>query len=211
MPKGFFISLEGGEGAGKTTQINLLAESLKKEGHDVITTREPGGTPAAEEIRNLLSHDEWGGNWSEDAELLLFFVARSMHIKDVIHPALEQGKIIICDRYIDSTRAYQGYLHKLDMDFISDLEKRIVGDYIPDLTFLIDIPVDTVIERIQKRGAHDHYDKQGAESHEVLRQAFLDLALKDSQRIEIIDGTQNIEIIANRLKEKTFERLNVSI
>ncbi|MEM8833214.1 MAG: dTMP kinase [Pseudomonadota bacterium] len=209
--KGFFITFEGGEGAGKSTQIKLLADHLQSQGHDIVTTREPGGTPAAEEIRDLLSHEEWGGNWSQDAELLLFFVARSMHIKDVIAPALEAGKIILCDRYIDSTRVYQGALHKIDMSFIKDLEKRVVGNYIPNITFLLDIPVETVLERVSRRGARDHYDQQDESNHQILRDGFLDLAKEEYDRFEIIDATKEIETIAQNIAQITVERLSHAV
>ncbi len=207
MSRGFLITFEGGEGVGKTTQIQMLSESLKQQGYDVVVTREPGGTPAAEEIRSLLSHPEYGGKWRVDAECLLLFAARAMHIQDVISPALDDGKVILCDRYIDSTRAYQGYLHKLEGEFIKTLEQKIVGDFIPDLTVVLDIPVEVAMKRVQERGVEDHYDKAGQSVHEILRHAFLDIAEKEKERCFVFNADQSQEGLAGEIKSLVTERL----
>ena len=196
MEQGLFITFEGGEGVGKTTQIKHLEDALTAKGHDVILTREPGGTPAAEAIRTLLSHTEHGGTWTPQAEVMLLFAARDMHIKEVIKPALADGKIILCDRYIDSTRVYQGHLQGLDMEFILDLEKQIVGDFIPELTFILDLPAEQAIERVQSRGARDHYDRGDLNFYEKLRQGFLKIAKDNSTRCVIIDASQDETVIA---------------
>ncbi|MEM7618487.1 MAG: dTMP kinase [Pseudomonadota bacterium] len=201
MSQGYFITFEGGEGVGKTTQIKLLADFLKNKNHDVIMTREPGGTPAAEEIRSLLSHTEYGGDWTPEAELLMIFVARAQHIRDVIKPAIDIGKTVLCDRYIDSTRVYQGYLHKIPMDFIHNLENKIIGPYMPNLTLLLDLDENAAMERVQGRGEGDHYDQGDIHFYKELRNAFIDLASKDSERIKTIDAKQDIEAIASDIQQ----------
>ncbi len=196
MSRGVFITFEGGEGVGKSTQIKILEIALKEQGREVIVTREPGGTPAAEEIRNLLSHNVYGGNWTPEAEMMLLFAARAMHIKDVIAPALDAGKTILCDRYIDSTRVYQGHLQQVDKDFIDALEQKIVGEHTPDVTFILDLPAEDAMARVQTRGAQDHYDRGDLEFYETLRQGFLDIAQDSTERCVIVDAGQSIEEIA---------------
>ena len=207
MAKGVFITFEGGEGVGKTTQINHLQKNLTEAGHDVITTREPGGTKTAEEIRSLLSHKDHGETWTPEAELMLLFAARAMHIKEVIAPALSAGKVILCDRYIDSTRVYQGYLQSVDMDFILDLEQRIVGQYMPDLTLIFDMPADQAMERVNARGARDHYDRGDLAFYEQLRQGFLQIAKDNQPRCVTIDASQDEQNIANDVLAKVKEKL----
>lgn len=201
MGKGFFITFEGGEGVGKTTQIQRLNTVLKAENQETLLTREPGGTPAAEEIRTLLSHETFGEAWTPNAEVMLLFAARAMHIKDVLSPALEQGKTILCDRYIDSTRVYQGHLQGMDMDFILALEKQIVGDIMPDLTFILDLPAEVAMARVQARGARDHYDRGDLEFYNNLRQGFLKIAQDNAERCVIIDASQDEETIATSILE----------
>ena len=135
---GLFITFEGGEGSGKTTQINRLADALTQNKHRVQTTREPGGTPEAEKIRDFLVQRE-GGNWSPMAEALLLFAAREMHYNAIIKPALDDGKVVICDRFTDSTRAYQGYGHGMDLDKLEQLKTITLGDLEPDITFILDV------------------------------------------------------------------------
>ena len=208
MDKGFFITFEGGEGVGKTTQIKHLKRHLKDNGHDIILTREPGGTPAAEEIRSLLSHPAYGGKWTPEAEAMLLFAARAMHIKEVIAPALQQGQIVICDRYTDSTRVYQSHLQGLGMDFIDNLEKQIVGKYKPDLTFILDLPAQKAMERVQSRGAKDHYDRGNLEFYNKLRQGFLDIAAKNPERCDVVDATADEKTIADHIFSIVSKRLS---
>ena len=139
---GLFITLEGGEGSGKTTQIEKLAATLKKQGQEGVTTREPGGTPEAEKIRELLVNRD-GGNWSPIAEILLFFAARVTHVEKLIKPALTEGKIVICDRFTDSTRAYQSYGHNIDPDLIESFVQLSLGGFEPDLTFILDLDLES--------------------------------------------------------------------
>ncbi len=199
MSRGIFITLEGGEGVGKTTQINLLKDKLIAQGHDVVVTREPGGTPAAEEIRNVLSHKDFGGTLTPDAELMLLFAARETHMKELIQPAIQNGKTVICDRFIDSTRVYQGILQNVDMDFIRQLEERVVGDYMPNLTLLLDITAEKAMARVQERGAVDHYDKGDLDFYKSLRDGFSLLQAKEPQRIKVIEADNTIDTIADNI------------
>lgn len=207
MSDGFFITFEGGEGVGKTTQIQHLKSALETKGRDIVLTREPGGTPAAEEIRDLLSHHHHGETWTPEAEVMLLFAARAMHIKEVIKPSLEAEKTILCDRYIDSTRVYQGHLQAMDMNFILDLEKRIVGNVIPDLTFILDLPAEKAMARVQDRGAEDHYDRGDKDFYEGLRQGFLKIAEDNPERCAIIDASQDEQTIAANILELVEKRL----
>ncbi len=207
MTNGIFITFEGGEGVGKTTQIKHLEKTLKDKGHDLVLTREPGGTPAAEEIRNLLSHKTHGETWTPEAETMLLFAARAMHIKDVIAPALAAGKTILCDRYIDSTRVYQGHIQKMDMDFIHALEKKIVGDFIPDLTFILDLEATQAMSRVNARGATDHYDRGDEAFYEGLRQGFLEIAAHNQDRCAIIDASQDEETISMAILKAVEKKL----
>lgn len=208
MSKGFFITFEGGEGVGKTTQIQHLRNILVQKGYDVVVTREPGGTPAAEEIRNLLSDKDHGGTFSPEAEVLLLFASRAMHIKDVIAPALKAGKVILCDRYIDSTRVYQGHLQKLDMDFIFALEDKIVGKYVPDLTFIMDLEASKAMARVKERGAQDHYDRGDEVFYTELHEGFQKIAQDNPERCVMIDASQNEEDIAAEIDKIAVERLS---
>lgn len=207
MAKGFFITFEGGEGVGKTTQIKHLEATLKAKGHDILLTREPGGTPAAEEIRALLSHPTHGETWTPKAELMLLFAARDMHIKDVIAPALAAGKTILCDRYIDSTRVYQGHLQGVDMNFIHELEKQIVASYFPDLTLIFDLDAAQAMARVQSRGATDHYDRGDKAFYEALRQGFLQIAKDNADRCAMIDASQDEKTIAKAVLAAVEKKL----
>lgn len=212
QPPGLFISFEGGEGTGKTTQIKLLTDALKVAGHsDVVVTREPGGMAEAEKIRDLLVRRE-GGNWSPMAEALLLFAGRVMHVDSLIKPALDDGKIVICDRFVDSTRAYQGYGGDLSIDMIEKLNGLVLGDFSPDLTFVMDLPVEIGLERAGKRLAEDSSDEDRFENldisfHEKLRQGYLEIAKGDSNRCVVIDAARSIEEIAEELKTTVLKKL----
>ncbi len=193
--KGVFISFEGGEGAGKTTQINYLTSSLEDKGYEVVVTREPGGCPEAENIRNLLVQRD-GGQWNAMAEVLLLFAARSMHIEKVIKPALSQGKIVISDRFTDSTIAYQGYGRGVDIDKIKEIESISINSFSPDLTFILDIDPRAGLERSNARlsgegSTEDRFERMDIEFHEKMRAGFLAIASNDSlteKKMEVSDG-----------------------
>ena len=209
MQQGFFITFEGGEGVGKTTQIQKLSEELSALGHDVIVTREPGGTPHAEAIRNLLSDPELGPHWLPKAEAMLISAARLMHVQDVIRPALSNGKIVISDRFIDSTQVYQGIVHQVADDFLSTLNAHSAKDIAPNLTFILDLNPEEGLKRVRARGVRDHYDEQGADFYEQIRQGFLKIAQDNPDRCEVIDASSSIDDIANDILTKTKEKLNV--
>ena len=211
MQCGIFITLEGGEGAGKSTQIRLLADELKSQGHDVVITREPGGTPEAEKIRDFLVKRD-GGNWTPMAECLLLYAARQMHVEGLIKPALADGKIVISDRFADSTRAYQSFGHRLPLATIEELNTLSLGDFSPDLTFILDLPVEMGLARAGKRlkaaqSQEDRFENLGSPFHERLRQGFLEIAKRDSKRCVVIDATQTIEQIARDLSSYVKEKL----
>lgn len=194
MGQGLFITFEGGEGSGKTTQIARLAAALRDEGHDAVTTREPGGTPEAERIRELLVRRE-GGAWMPMAEVLLLFAGRVMHVETLIKPALAAGKIVISDRFTDSTRAYQGYGHDLGLDVIEEINRAALGDFKPDLTFVLDIDVVTGLTRAGKRMAgdgsdEDRFERLGVPFHERLRRGFLAIAENEPERCVVVDAAR---------------------
>ncbi len=211
MTRGIFITLEGGEGAGKSTQIRLLADALKAQGRDVVITREPGGTPEAEKIREFLVKRD-GGNWTPMAECLLLYAARQMHVEGLIKPALMEGKIVISDRFADSTRAYQSFGHGLPLTTIEELNRLSLGDFAPDLTFILDLPVDVGLARAGKRlssdqSQEDRFELLGNGFHERLRQGYLEIARRDSGRCVVIDATRSIDEIANDLSSHVQRKL----
>lgn len=195
---GAFITFEGGEGSGKTTQIDLLKTSLEKRGYKVLVTREPGGSIGAEMVRAILL-----GGAAEalgpDAEALLFSAARQDHIAQIIRPALAAGKIVLCDRFLDSTRAYQGVDGKVSAEFLLGLEKIAVGDCMPDLTFLLDISAEAGMQRAHKRRTSaiaDRFEREGLALHEARRRAFLDIAAQEPHRFEVLNADKKAQIIA---------------
>lgn len=214
MP-GLFISFEGGEGSGKTTQINRTAQILAEQGHKIITTREPGGTPEAEKIRALLVQRE-GGNWSPMSEALLLFAARSLHTRDVIAPALVSNKIVISDRYTDSTRAYQGYGHGLDLKIIENLNQTVLQNFAPHLTFILDIDPEIGLARSNRRLAgekfmgaqsEDRFEKLDLEFHKKLRQGFVEIANKNPERCHLLNANDTPENITTQILSIIQKRL----
>ena len=210
-PRGKFITLEGGEGAGKSTQIARLADALRKAGLTVRTTREPGGSPAAETIRKLLVEGELG-RWQPMTEALLHFAARKEHLETVVLPALAAGEWVISDRFADSTLAYQGYGHRLGRAPIAALYQVAVGDFAPDLTFILDIPVEAGLARTGGRGhAEDRYERMDRSFHERVRTGFLEIARGDPGRCGVIDATGNLERVTALVFEAVATRLKVPV
>lgn len=207
MADGKFITFEGGEGAGKSTQLKRLAASLRERGIDVVTTREPGGSPGAEQIRGLLvsgDTDRWDGT----TEALLHFAARRDHLRSTVWPALAAGKWVLCDRFADSTLAYQGYGHGLPHEVIRDLYRVSVGDFAPDLTLILDLPVETGLHRAAGRGgAEDRYEKMGHAFHQRLRDGFLAIAAQEPHRCAVIPADQGEDDVANAILAIIDERL----
>jgi dTMP kinase len=215
MGKGLFITFEGGEGSGKTTQVNRLAQFLTDKGHKVITTREPGGTPEGERIRDLLVQRE-GGEWNPISEVLLLFAARAMHVDQVIKPALAKGKIVISDRFTDSTRAYQGHGHNFPLQTIEDLNNLVVGNFAPDVTFLLDIETEKGLARSGRRMAaealhikqtEDRFEKMEVDFHERLRKGFLEIAKKEPERVKIIDANKKPDDIAAEIQKIVTDKV----
>ena len=210
MPTGKFLTFEGGEGAGKSTQIARLASALERGGTIVTTTREPGGSPGAEIIRGLLLDP--AAEWDAPAEALLHFAARADHYTTLIAPALRRDEWVLCDRFADSTRAYQGYGLGLDMKAIEMLYEIALGAFKPDLTLILDLPVEIGMQRITARdGAPDRYEKMDVAFHERLRMGFLDIARQEPGRCEIIDANADIKTVSARIFGCVERRLGVKL
>jgi dTMP kinase len=192
MNRGRFITVEGIEGVGKSSNINVLVKHIENAGYEVLSTREPGGTPVAEDIRNLLMNrgDE---PIPEIAELLMMFAARSLNVRNVIVPALEAGKWVICDRFSDSSRAYQGGGRGLPMDTIDQLAEWVHGDVNPDVTILLDAPVEVGLARANNRGAPDRIESEKHEFFERVRACYLDLAARNPDRFVVLDTTRSLQ------------------
>ena len=194
MIHGKFITLEGIEGVGKTTNIAFIKEHLEDHGINVLQTREPGGTELAEKIRNLLleKHDE---DISNETELLMMFAARAQHIKNVIHPALVQGTWVICDRFTEATYAYQGGGRNMNVSTISWLENLIQGEFRPDLTLLLDAPIDVGLKRANDRAELDRFESEEFDFFKKVRTVYLLLAEQNPQRIKIINANQSLSAV----------------
>ena len=207
MGGGRFITFEGGEGAGKSTQARRLAERLQAAGRGVVLTREPGGSPGAEEIRALLVSGE-AERWSATAETLLLYAARSDHLERVIRPALERGEWVVCDRFADSTRAYQGAAGGASPALVSALEREVVGTARPHLTLVLDLPPGAGMARVAGRGeARTRFEARGPDFHTRLRQCFLEIATAEPERCVVIDAARSPEAVAEAVWEAVLERL----
>ena len=196
--RGRFISFEGGEGSGKSTQIRILAEHLDAAKLRAIVTREPGGSPGAEIIRHLLLSG-MGKLLGPDAETLLFAAARDDHVRTVIKPALNQGVWVLCDRFSDSTRAYQGSLGKVAPEIMNAMERVTIGDLKPDLTFILDVPVEVGLQRAAARrgaGAPDRFEAEDVKFHQQLRDAYQQIAAGEPQRCVLIDANADANTVA---------------
>jgi len=208
--RGRFITFEGGEGSGKSTHAALLAKRLSDLGINVVLTREPGGSPGAEVIRHILLSGI-AKPLGTETEAILFAAARDDHVRTVIRPALLEGKWVICDRFIDSTRAYQGMLGNVDMKLIRGLERVTVGAAMPDLTFFLDVPANVGMARATHRRGSDETDRFEAETlefHEDLRRAYRALADDEPRRIQTIDGRPPRNIVAGRIWDIVEHRLH---
>lgn len=198
MERGIFIVFEGGEGAGKSTQSRLLAEGLQSQGRVVTRTREPGGTPAAEAIREVLL-DVANTGLDDRAEALLFAAARGDHAMRVIRPALERGEVVVCDRFLDSSVAYQGAGRELGIDRVRDLSLWATRDLIPDLTIVLDIDPTVGLQRVERP---DRLEAEPVEWHARVRQGFLELAARDPQRYLVVDAGDSVESIASLIADR---------
>ncbi len=205
---GLLISFEGSEGSGKTTQISLLSDKLGDAGYDVLVTREPGGTDLGEEIRHLLKHSKNGSGMVPEAELLLFAAARAQLVREKILPALDEGKIIICDRFLDSTTVYQGVARELSKEPVTVINRFAVGNFMPDWTIILDVPAEVGLERIRHRASDipDRMESENIEFYRAVREGYLILAKSLPDRYSVYDGTQPKELIEDEIWEETQER-----
>ncbi len=191
MTGGRFITFEGGEGAGKSTQLARLCEALHERGLEVVGTREPGGSPGAEAIRELLVQGD-PGRWDALTETLLHFAARRDHFIQTIEPARARGAWVVCDRFADSTMAYQAYGFGVEKPLVTGLYQQVLGGFAPDLTVILDLPVDQGLARAASRGGADRYERMGRDFHQRLRDGFLAIARAQPERCAVIDASQHV-------------------
>jgi dTMP kinase len=210
MAKGAFITLEGGEGCGKSTQTDLLADGLNGVGISTLRTREPGGADGAEEIRNLLVNGA-SDRWDPVTEALLHYAARREHICRTIQPALNDGIWVICDRFSDSTMAYQGYGQGLGRDRILLLHDIVAPGIQPDLTVILDLPVEIGLKRAAARGGSDRYERMGQQFHHRLREGFLDIAQRDPSRCLVVDAKASVEEVQASIRHIVYLHFGVEI
>ncbi|MBI5044171.1 MAG: dTMP kinase [Nitrospirae bacterium] len=205
--KGLFITFEGIEGCGKTTQMNLLSDYLKKEGFSVLKTREPGGTRIGEKIRDILLNPD-NKKMAKETEILLYGASRTQHIEEIIKPALKSGKIVLCDRYTDSTLAYQGFGRNMGISFIKRACRLSLGTIQPDLTILLDLDVKAGLDRIKNRkGGNDRIEKEKIAFHNRVRKGYLKLAKASRERIKIVKADKEIDEIQKEIKDIVIRKL----
>lgn len=208
-PTGKLISFEGSEGSGKSTQISLLAAHFQKEGREVITTREPGGTEIGEQIRNIIVHNSKGDEMCAETELLLFSAARAQLVREVIAPALSRGVIVLTDRFLDSSTVYQGIGRNLAADPVAQINRFAVGNVMPDITIVIDVPTEVGLARIRQRASDlpDRMERENIDFYKKVREGYLVLAKGMSDRFVVIDGTLSQDAVAKKIWTAVKERL----
>jgi dTMP kinase len=199
MPRLPFISFEGSEGCGKSTQVKRLAARFERSGIPFLVTREPGGTPIGESIRELLQFVPHNAGMTPETELLLFEASRSQLVREIIKPALKRTVCVIADRFFDSTTAYQGAARKLDRQIVEQLNTFAIGDCIPNITFVLDIDAETARSRMQQPRRADRMEQQPAEFYEQVRQAYRELAAREPNRIVLIDGSRDADKIEKEI------------
>ncbi len=207
--KGIFITFEGSEGCGKSTQIGRLAARLRDAGREVVLLREPGGTPIGEKIRHLLQYDESAGAMTPEAELLLFAASRAQLVREVIRPAMERGAVVLCDRFLDSTTVYQGVARALDRRDVASVNAFAVGGTLPDLTLLLDL--DTAEGRrraVSRKGPVDRMEQEGEEFYEAVMRGYLELAEASPGRFAVIDASGNEASVESLITAALAERFN---
>lgn len=217
--KGVFITLEGGDGSGKTTQLKLLQSALAQSGIDAVFTREPGGTDQAEKIRSLILQRD-SGDFDPVTEALLMFAARREHLVNKIWPEMEKGKWVVSDRFADSSRAFQGYGHGLDLSIIERLYDLVVGDFKPDLTFILDIDPENGVSRSMKHMAattnkrestEDRFERMALSFHTRLRDGYLKIAAQEPQRCVVIDAAQSIDVVHKQIITEISRRFDRAV
>ena len=199
VTQGQFITVEGTEGVGKSTNMAFIESWLKQAGKELVITREPGGTELGEKLRSVLL-DAKEQSMCDDTELLLMFAARAQHLQEVILPALKGGKWVLCDRFTDSTYAYQGGGRGIDMKRIADLEQWVQADLRPDMTFILDLPVDVGLERAGKRSTPDRFELEKHDFFNKVRETFLSRAAAQPQRYQVIDAAPAVDIVQNSIQ-----------
>lgn len=204
--RGRLITFEGGEGAGKSSQIRRLADALADAGVDAITTREPGGTPGAEAIRALLV-DGAPERWSPVTEALLQTAARHDHVERLIRPELDAGRWVLCDRFVDSTRIYQGVAGGAGLDMVDRLHDLVLGGLAPDLTLVLDVPVEVGLARARKARPDGRHERMGDDFHARVRQGFLELADRERKRCVVIDASGSVDAVARAVRTAVERRL----
>ena len=208
MTRGRFITFEGGEGAGKSTQLNRLAERLREGGVEVVATREPGGSPGAEAIRELVLNGA-ADRWSPVTETLLMYAARRDHLEHVIEPALARGAWVVCDRFADSTRAYQGAAGGTDPALIAALEAQVLGRARPDLTLVFDLAPEAGLARAHARGGELRFESKGLDFHRRLRDGFLAIARAEPDRCVLVDAAGSVQSVEQAVWAAVTERLGI--
>lgn len=213
MPRGTFVSFEGSEGCGKSTQIRLLADRLKSLGHQVLLTREPGGTEIGEQLRHLLQFSKAGHRMASETELLLFTASRAQLVREVIAPALDAGTMVLADRFLDSTTVYQGVARKLDPAEVAAINRFAVGNTLPDVTFVLDLDLAVARERLKNRpaptGAPDRMESQPAAFFEAVRTGYLKLAQDNPKRVRLLDASDSVEDLSNRIWQELAPLLKI--
>lgn len=209
MSRGFFISFEGSEGGGKSTQIRRLADRLEKAGRTVRLTREPGGTPIGERIRELLQFSEEGHAMTPEAELLLFTASRAQLVREVIAPALAAGEIVIADRFLDSTTVYQGVARRIAADAVEFINRFAAGGLLPDLTLLLDLDNATARQRMLARsGARDRMEQQPPDFYERVRAGYQAMAAAEPERVRLVDAAPDADVVAESIWEVVREKID---
>lgn len=209
MKKGFLVTFEGGDGCGKSTQLKMFQDFLKKENVDFIVSREPGGTPLGEEIRKILLNSNY--NISSTTEFLLFSASRATHVEEIVKPALEEGKVVILDRFYDSSYTYQGYAGNLSIKDIENITEFAIQGTKPDLTFLLDLSYDEAMKRKAKDEKLSHLDRMERKAkkyHDKVREGYLKLAKQNPDRIVVVDASKSVEEISNFINKTFVERYN---
>ncbi len=208
-PTGKLISFEGSEGSGKSTQISLLAAHLQRTGKEVVTTREPGGTEIGEQIRNIIVHNSKGDEMCPETELLLFTAARAQVVREVIVPALIAGKYVLSDRYLDSSTVYQGIARKLAADPVAQVNRFAVGNVMPDITVIIDVPTEVSLARLKQRTTDlpDRMERENIDFYNKVREGYLLLAKNMPERVILVDGTHTVAQVAQAIWEHVQVRL----
>lgn len=209
MRRGLFVTFEGSEGCGKSTQIAHLSAWLESRGHSFVTTREPGGTPAGDQIRHLLQHAPQGHGLVAEAELLLFAASRAQLVREIVRPALDDGQVVISDRFHDSTTVYQGVARRLEPTMVAMINDFAVGGTVPDITFILDMDAQHAFSRLGKRsGPADRMESEPLAFYEAVREGYLRLAAKEPSRFAVLDAANGKEEIAAAIRNTLLTRFD---